>query len=322
MVTEHVSSNDILSFAENSVNLKRNDATKYRGQVKHLREKLQSKISEDPDYKLKKMLLSGSLAKGTALKTLNDIDVALYVEQESPPNDMNVFISWLISTLQALYPQMDASQIVRQNHSVRISYKGSGLDVDIVPILYDGDPNWDGQLYSAQTGQWVKTNISRHIEFIRARKAKNNPQFGHVVRLIKFWAKEAKKRDATFKFKSFLIELILAHLSDQKKICFNCYIEALASFFNYIITSKLKEKIVFCDYYSAASIVAAYDPMQIFDPANAKNNAAANYQQSDIDNIISAALEAGDAIDYALYATTKGDTVRCWQKVFGSSFGM
>ncbi len=33
-----------------------------------------------------------------------------------------------------------------------------------------------------------------------------------------------------------------------------------------------------------------------------------------------AALDAGDAIDAALYAPTKQETVYYWQKVFGSSF--
>ena len=34
---------------------------------------------------LAKMVLSGSLAKGSALRTINDIDVGLYVKGESAP---------------------------------------------------------------------------------------------------------------------------------------------------------------------------------------------------------------------------------------------
>ena len=36
--------------------------------------------------------------------------------------------------------------------------------------------------------------------------------------------------------------------------------------------------------------------------------------------IVEAALDAGDAIDAALYAPTKQETVRYWQKVFGPTF--
>ena len=44
------------------------------------------------------------------------------------------------------------------------------------------------------------------------------------------------------------------------------------------------------------------------------------YTQSNKDKIIDAAMDAGDAIDSALYSPTKGETVRYWQKVFGPSF--
>ena len=36
--------------------------------------------------------------------------------------------------------------------------------------------------------------------------------------------------------------------------------------------------------------------------------------------IVEAAIDAGDAIDYALAAQTKQETVRSWQRVFGPSF--
>jgi hypothetical protein len=31
---------------------------------------------------------------------------------------------------------------------VTVSFRGTGLDVDVVPILYDGDPKWYGNLVS------------------------------------------------------------------------------------------------------------------------------------------------------------------------------
>jgi hypothetical protein len=38
------------------------------------------------------------------------------------------------------------------------------------------------------------------------------------------------------------------------------------------------------------------------------------------DAIVDVALDAGDAIDAALAAPTKQETVRYWQRVFGSTF--
>ena len=60
--------------------------------------------------------------------------------------------------------------------------------------------------------------------------------------------------------------------------------------------------------------------MQIIDPVNPVNNVARLYTQSNVDAIIDAAMDAGDAIDAAFYAPTKQLTITYWQKVFGSSF--
>jgi hypothetical protein len=58
----------------------------------------------------------------------------------------------------------------------------------------------------------------------------------------------------------------------------------------------------------------------IVDPVNPKNNAAKLYTISQADAIVDAAVDAGDAIDSALNATTKEKTVYYWQMVFGPSF--
>jgi hypothetical protein len=44
------------------------------------------------------------------------------------------------------------------------------------------------------------------------------------------------------------------------------------------------------------------------------------YTVQQADAIVGAALDAGDAIDAALAAPTKAETVYYWQKVFGSAF--
>ena len=321
MTTEHINHRNIAEFADSHVNLKREDRSKYTQQVNGLRERLTDRLKEDSEFKLKKMLLSGSLAKGTALKSINDIDVALYVLQNDPPADMPEFIDWLVDTLRNLYPQMDPSQITPQNYSVRISFRGTGLDVDIVPISYNGNQEWDGYLYSASTGDWLMTNISKHLEFISARKRQHPQHFVQTVRLLKFWVKEIKKRDESFKFKSFLIELILAHLTDKRGIELTDYVEALVGYFNFIVTGGLDNIILFDDYYRPSQIIDDGKPMRIFDPVNPKNNAARDYQQMNKEALVDAAGEAADALDAALYATTKGETVRYWQKIFGPSFG-
>ena len=102
---------DIVAFADESVNLKREDAEYFREQVRRLREKLEKYACDHPDYGLIKTLLSGSLAKGTALTTLNDIDIAFYVKAEKAPNSEPDLLNWLAQRLREAYPQMNPDQI-------------------------------------------------------------------------------------------------------------------------------------------------------------------------------------------------------------------
>jgi hypothetical protein len=62
--------------------------------------------------------------------------------------------------------------------------------------------------------------------------------------------------------------------------------------------------------------------VRIWDPVNNKNNVSALYTVQNKDRIVEAALDAGDAIDSALRAITKGETVRYWQKIFGPTFNV
>ena len=71
---------------QDRVNLPRDKASEYRAQARRLRERLDGYLSENPDFTLKKMLLSGSIAKGTALRSLNDIDLACYISGADTPS--------------------------------------------------------------------------------------------------------------------------------------------------------------------------------------------------------------------------------------------
>lgn len=319
MGREHVDHNDLVRFADERVNLKRDDATELRAQVRRLREKLEQYLSEHPDFELRKMLLSGSLAKGTALKTINDIDVACYVSSESAPESMSQLIDWLAGKLQKAFPNFKPEQIKRNHYSVTVEYIASGLSIDVVPILYDGDADWRGYLVSQETGDKLLTSIPMHLDFIKMRKQANEKHFSQVVRLMKYWVRQVKQKDPEFRFKSFMVELIVAYLADNGLILSD-YPEALANIFAYIASDDLQTSIIFSDYYKPSLCKRTGHPIQIWDPVNYENNVAQLYDKSHKDKIIDAALDAGDAVDSALRAITKGDTIRYWQKVFGPSF--
>lgn len=319
MAREHVSHNDIAQYAKDKVNLPKDWADDYRAQAARVREKVTNYLDDHPDYTLKKILLSGSLAKGTALRNLNDIDMACYIACSDAPSDTKALLDYLAEKLRKAFPNIKPEQVQPKTYSVTISFKTSGLDVDVVPIIYDNDPDWYGKLISQDDGSFLHTCIPRHLEFIRTRKAAQPTHFAQVIRLAKQWVKNMKIERSDFKFKSFMVELIMAKLLDEGK-SFSDYPEALQHFFTYLATSDLKEMISFADYYPKSKIPTFLERVKIVDPVNPVNNAAKLYTNAQADAIVDAALDAGDAIDSALAATTKEHTIYYWQKVFGPSF--
>jgi len=311
---------DIADFAAESVNLTREDAEEFREQVRRLREKLDKYAADHPDYGLIKTLLSGSLAKGTSLKVLNDIDVAFYVKAEKTPSSELDLLDWLAERLRDAYPQMKPDQIKPNNHSVCIKYAVSGLSVDVVPVQYKGDPEDRGYLFAVDGGKPVLTSIPLHLAFIRKRKAQQKDHFAQVVRLVKWWVRLQKIKDEGFKLKSFMTEMIVSHLADGG-VSLTDYTVALERIFAYIVKSRLKSRIHFTDYYPASRLPAPTGKaIEIFDPVNENNNVAGIYDDSHRQKIVNAAQDALEAISEARFATTRGRAIECWQDVLGPSF--
>jgi tRNA nucleotidyltransferase (CCA-adding enzyme) len=311
---------EIADFAADSVNLRREDAEEYREQVRRLRDKLDKYAADHPDYGLIKTLLSGSLAKGTALKTLNDIDIAFYVKAEKAPSAEPDLLNWLAERLREAYPQMKADQIKPNKHSVCIKYAVSGLSVDVVPVQYKGDPDDRGYLFAFDGGEPVLTSIPLHLAFIRRRKEQQKDHFAQIVRLIKWWVRIRKDQDDGFRLKSFMTEMIVAHLADAGTSMAD-YTIALEKVFGYIVKSKLKTRIFFTDYYPASKLPGPTGKaMEVFDPVNETNNVAGVYDDSHRQNIVTAAQNALEAIVEARFATTKGRAIECWQDILGPSF--
>jgi tRNA nucleotidyltransferase (CCA-adding enzyme) len=311
---------DIADFAAESINLNREDAEDYREQVRRLREKLDKYAADHPDYGLIKTLLSGSLAKGTSLKTLNDIDVAFYVKAEKAPRSEPDLLNWLAQRLRDAYPQMKPDQIKPNNHSVCIKYAVSGLSVDVVPVQYKGDPDDRGYLFAVDGGKPVLTSIPLHLAFIRKRKAQQKDHFAQMIRLVKWWARLQKIKDEGFRIKSFMTEMIVSHLADGG-VSMADYTIALEKVFAYIVKSRLKTRIYFTDYYPASKLPGPTGKaMEVFDPVNETNNVAAIYDDSHRQKIVTAAQDALEAISEARFATTRGRAIECWQDVLGPPF--
>lgn len=319
-MTPCIQHSDVAQFANEKVNLGQDRVKKYRDQVNALRDRLAAKISVDPEFDLVKMVHSGSVAKGTALSTINDMDVAVYVRKAAAPTDEDKLINWLADKLREANPQMSYDQFTHGTHCVTVKFRGSGLDVDVVPVLYEGAPDDRGNLLNRETGEWLETSIPLQLEFIRSRKRIVPKNFSQVIRLIKWWARLQKTTRSGFRFKSFMIELICAHLLDQGKE-FGDYPLTMQLFFAYIVKSGLSEPIIFSDYYQPSRLPKTdTSPIRIFDPVCPDNNVACTYTDWERKTIIEASHDALDALSEAHYSDTKGRAIDLWKEVLGPSF--
>jgi len=322
-MTPIVGHREIKAFAEERVNLPAATALKHRAQVKALRERLQEEIDDHPDYGLVKMLHAGSVAKGTALQNVNDLDAAVYVKKSAAPSNSDAaLVTWLADRLfeanKAL--GMKREQFVENPHCVTVNFKRSGLNVDVVPVLYEGGADDRGYLVRKHTGDRVLTSITLHLRFIRDRKMKYGVNFAELIRLTKWWKRTVSHGDEDFRFKSFMIELLWAHLADDG-LTLDDYTTALERFFVYVVKTGLELQVSFTDFFNVSEIpTRSKAAIEVLDPVNLENNVAVHYGVGDRTRIVAAAQAALDAISEARFAPTKSRSVECWQTVLGPTF--
>ncbi len=227
---------------------------------------------------------------------------------------------WMTDRLREVYgATIDAGAVQPGTNCPTITF-ASGFSVDVVPVLYEGDEDDKGYLVAKDSGERLLTSIPLHLDFIRTRKAQHPDHLAQTIRYLKWWIRLRKHDDESFKFKSFMAELIVAHLADAG-MAFDDHIEALSGIFEYIVDSGLSRRISFADYYGPGTLPPpSGKPIEIFDPVNPENNVADRYTRRDRDQIVDAAEETLDAITEAGFATTKGQAVACWQVVLGTAF--
>ena len=110
---------------------------------------------------------------------------------------------------------MNPSQVTPGDHVVRISFHGTELDVEVIPVHYNDLPDDRGYLVARDTGKRVLKVFLSTLRSSPARKNAQPDHFAQIIRLVKWWIRQCKDADESFRFKSFMAELITAHLADN-----------------------------------------------------------------------------------------------------------
>ncbi|WP_405361964.1 CBASS oligonucleotide cyclase [Kitasatospora sp. NBC_00085] len=316
------------AFAQSKVNVPKEEAKERRRQVNHLRERLEGYIKDHPDFDLVKLRASGSTAKHTAIRRRksegSDADVAAYLRAANTDIDVSTMLTWLRDRCIEVYGKTkNEDDFKPSDHAVGITMHSSGLKIDVVPVLYTGEPDDRGYLVTSD-GRKVLTSVTLHLRFIEKRKEQAGDGYRELIRLLKAWIRESKGADTQLRCKSFLIELLVAHLWDNgwngKPLEVDDYPAAIEQVLSYIVRTGLRTPIVFTDYYKADEVEATTEPIQVWDPVNPENNVARGYSELDRQRLVNHAKTTLDTITMAAYASSNGEALDAWRELFGPAF--
>lgn len=160
----------------------------------HIISPLEQIISEWAGVHLCDIKLSGSRAKGTAIDISTDLDLFISLSSKTPFTLKYIYDS--------LYKCMKEKQIeVReQNVSIGIIYRNK--KIDLVPATRQGQYGNDHSLYLRKTNTWTKTNIDKHITFVRESR-----RLGEITAL-KIWRENHKLEFPSIYLECFAIEAL------------------------------------------------------------------------------------------------------------------
>jgi hypothetical protein len=312
----------------NRIKLKHENMPKYREQVENLKKKLEDKIKNDgrTGIKVTKFLIAGSWKKRTILRPTGDnaidLDLVLFVEgDDGLKDDLKRLYDFVVQYLEEIYPTKDIKRDVDaegNTKSITIKFTGTGLEVDIVPVIPLNSPKdyvWQPQ--RGKGGKKYITSVTKQLEFAIERKVKN-PSFTSIVRALKWWRnyKELKPKNDEPGLSSYSIELIVAYL-DMTKGTENNIEEGIIRFFQFLSTSNFP--IIY--FPTAINKIPNFAiPVFIADSTNNENNAAKKITVEKWDEIVREADEAFETLNIAQSKNSIYDTVIEWKSVFGSPY--
>ena len=147
----------------------------YHAQVDRLISALTKRVHEQSEIKITKVVKAGSFAKYTILRKTSedpvDVDVVFYISGRSVDKESLASLTELIyDAMIKLYPNKSVENFEIQRKAATVTFIGSGLSVDIVPVIEDPARAGYGWQFDIHDGTKVQTCAPCQIKFVRDRK--------------------------------------------------------------------------------------------------------------------------------------------------------
>lgn len=303
----------LLNYDHNVLRLPADKRKQYHAQVDRLVAALDKSLKGRSDIKITHVLKAGSFAKFTILRKTSqdpvDVDLVIYVAGENVTDEsLEELIEAIHKALIEIYPTKSVEDFEIQRKAATVTFAGTGLAVDVVPVVEDPARPGYGWQFDIRDGSKVETNPPGQLKFVRDRKD-SDKDYRTLVRLGKRWSRHAELGA----LKGFHVELIMAHVLEVNGNG-GTIEKRFQDFLLYIAQSGLSEEIRFPE--NIGPFVAFNDPVVILDPVNSRNNVTSRITEAERVEIVAAAQEAWEA---AYFASAEDDD-DLWKDVFGPRF--
>ena len=300
-------------FDASQLRLPADKRTEYHRQVDGLIDGLRRGLARDAGVRVANVVKAGSFAKHTMLRKSAedpvDVDVVFYIDGRTPDTaTLETLTDEIYNLLVGAYPNKSVSDFEIQRRATAVSFIGTGLGVDVVPVIADPSHPGYGWQFDTQDRTYHRTCATCQIKFVQDRKNKDR-DFRTLVRLAKKWRNHMEIEP----LKSYAVELILAWLLDREGSA-DPIESRFHGFLLYIAQSGLREVIRFPE--NTGTVPVFRDPVAILDPVCNDNNVAARITEAERGMIVEAAKTSWET---AVFASVENER-RFWRELLGPRF--
>lgn len=302
----------LLYYDSNVLRLPAEKRKEYHAQVDYLVSELSSMLKNKSKIKITKVVKAGSFAKFTILRKTSedpvDVDVVFYIAGKSVDKETRESLVELINELLIeVYPNKKVQEFEIQRKAATVKFVGSGLSVDIVPVIEITNRHNFGYLYGTDDSKTL-TCAPCQIDFVKKRKSQDE-YFRTLVRMTKRWSRHMELRAIS----GFTAELLVAHVLQADGTGYSIE-QRFQRILAYIARSELKEVISFEE--NSKPLGTFSTPVVILDPVDSENNVAARITEAERVDIVAAANES-----YELsHVASVDDDIDLWKQIFGPRF--
>lgn len=288
----------------------------YKNQIDNLRGNVRKAIKDMENTQLTKIKIAGSWKKGTALAPKGDypldIDLVFYLALEEDISfDAEELREEIIDVLCEAYPTKERSDFTDGQKTIGIVFRGSGLEVDIVPFIPEkGNTTYGRQPRKKLNSGEFKTSVDKQLDFTKKIKSKCS-NFASIVRILKSW-----RNYQELELSSFSLELAVANLIEEGKISGFSINQSIINFFEFFGNGNPAEV-----YFSGAIGSQTGSAPWIADPTNNENNTI-RLSDSEWDEVVEEAECGFETISYAKAIRETGKTSDLWKEIFGPNFNI